>query len=143
MTDTRDTELKQRLEARRRELQQHLNVKLRDVRANHGHDGELVGAQDAAEASDSDLQQEIGMTLIEMTAEVLGRVDEALARLASGDYGSCVECQGEISPKRLTALPFALRCRECEELRENSERRTRQLSGRSSWLPRFDADSRD
>src|SRR6266516_5335152 len=99
MTDARYPELKRMLEVRRRELQRNLGAKRRDVRANNGHDGELVAALDTAEASDSDLQQDIAITVTEMTAEVLGRVDEALARLASGVYGSCVECDVDISQK--------------------------------------------
>ena len=144
MIDARYADLKQMLEVRRRELQRNLSVKLRDLGANNGHDRELVGALDAAEASDVDLQQEIGITLTEMTAEVLGRVNEALARLASGVYGLCVECNIEISEKRLTALPFAQRCRECEELREVGERRSLQFSaGRNNSSLRFDTDSGD
>jgi RNA polymerase-binding transcription factor len=144
MIDARYTELKRMLEVRRRDLQRSLDAKIRDLGANDGHDRERVGALDAAEASDSGLQEDIAITLTEMTAEVLGRVNEALARLASGVYGSCVECHGEISLKRLTALPFALRCRECEALRESGERRSRQFSaGRSHWLLRFDADSQE
>ena len=122
MIDPRYTELRQMLEVRRRDLQLNLGVKLRDLAANNGHDRELIGAVDAAEASDSDLHQDIAITLTEMTAEVMGRADEALARLAGGVYGSCVDCTEEISLKRLSAVPFALRCRDCEELREISER---------------------
>lgn len=144
MGNTRYKELKPMLEVRRRELHRALDAKRRDVRAISGQEGGLAGALDAAEASDSDLQQEIAITLTEMTAEVLGRVDEALARLANGGYGSCVECNGEISSQRLRALPFALRCRGCEEQREIGERRLRQSpAGRSHSLPRFDADWRD
>lgn len=144
MVDARYMELKRMLEIRRRELQRNLGAKLRDVRTSNGHDGDLVGALDAAEASDSGLQQDIAITLTEMTAEVLRRVDEALARLADGAYGSCVECNGEISLKRLTALPFAVRCRECEALHEIGEGRSRQFSaGRSDSLLRLDADSGD
>jgi DnaK suppressor protein len=143
MIDARYAKLKQMLEIRRRELQQNLDAKLRDVRANNGHDGEL-GALDAAEASDSDLQREIAISLTEMTAEMLRRVDEALERLTRGVYGDCAECDGEISLNRLMAVPFALRCRECEELREVDERRSRPLqSSRSNPFTRFDADSRD
>jgi len=119
-------------------------MKLRDLGKDNARARALVGPLDAAEASDSDLQQDIAVTLTEMTAEVLGRVDEALARLASGAYGSCVECDGEISLNRLTALPFALRCRECEELHEIDEGRSRQFSaGHSYSLPRLDTDCRD
>src|SRR5947209_19388228 len=133
MSDARYSELQEMLEIRRRELQRNLGVKLQNLGANNGHDRALVGPLDAAEVSDSDLQQDIAVTLTEMTAEVLGRVDEALARLASGAYGSCVECDGEISLKRLTALPFALRCRECEALHEIGEGRSRQFSAGHSY----------
>jgi RNA polymerase-binding transcription factor len=144
MTDTRYAELKQMLEVRRRELQRALGVKLREVRANNGHDGQLVGALDAADASNSELLQDIGITLTEMTAETLVRIDEALARIASGVYGLCAECNGEIPQKRLAALPFAARCRECEGLHEIGEGRSRQFSARrGASLPLFDAGFRD
>jgi len=43
-------------------------------------------------------------------------VDEALDRLASGDYGVCLECEEPIAPKRLRAIPWARFCLECQEL---------------------------
>ena len=144
MIDTRYAELKQMLGARRREQQRALDVKLREIRVNNGHDGQLVGALDAADASNSELLQDIGIALTEMTAEALVRIDEALARMASGVYGLCTDCNGEISPKRLAALPFAVRCRGCEELHEIDEGRSRQSSmRRSASLPLFDAGIRD
>lgn len=65
-----------------------------------------------------------------MKAETLNRIDEALARLESGTFGFCTECGQEISERRLRALPFALRCKECEEAREVAEQRERQLASR-------------
>jgi DnaK suppressor protein len=143
MSDMRYAELKRLLEIRRRELQEALNVKLREVRANNSHNAESAGALDAGDASNSELLQEIGITLTEMTAEALLRVDEALGRIANGVYGVCEECDGEISHQRLTALPFAVRCRECQELHEIGERRSRLSARRSSSLPLFVAGSRD
>jgi DnaK suppressor protein len=141
MIDARYEELKRVLELRREELQRNLVGKLADVRVNSGRDGKRPESQDEAEASDSDLQQEVGVILTEMTAEVLRRVDEALGRLASGVYGVCVDCNAEIPTKRLTALPFAVRCRECEELREAGTRRSRRLSTeRGNALPRLGGD---
>ena len=55
-----------------------------------------------------------------------GEALEALARLEQGNYGNCFDCGEEIAEKRLRALPFAVRCKDCEEARENAEQRERQ-----------------
>src|SRR5579862_8452273 len=103
MRTTRGTELKQMLETRHRELQFDLDAKLRDVRENSGYEGEVPGGLEASETSDVDLQQDIEIALLEMRAEALNHIQDALARLASGEYGTCAECGAEISQQRLTA----------------------------------------
>jgi DnaK suppressor protein len=144
MSKTRGTELKQMLETRRCELQADLDGKLRDVRKNSGYEGEILGGLDAAEASDVDLQQDIDIALLEMKTEALGHIQDALARLASGTYGQCAECGAEISQQRLTALPFALRCRTCEEEWETGTRQLRRLAERRARASLFiDAAPRD
>ena len=127
LTKTRYEELRQTLEARRRQLQGDLEMKLRDVRANGAYDGEARGGVDTAEHSNLELQQEIGISLMEMRSEALHRVTDAITRLANGAYGYCAECGAEISERRLEALPFAERCRECEAVHETSER-SRQIT---------------
>ncbi|MGE0815518.1 MAG: TraR/DksA family transcriptional regulator [Vicinamibacterales bacterium] len=119
------TELAEILRVRQRELQRALGVRLHDVRESHGHLGQVVNALDMADASNAELQQDIGIAMTELAADALARVDEALTRLASGAYGRCLDCEGEIAEIRLAALPFAVRCRECEELKEVYEARTR------------------
>jgi RNA polymerase-binding transcription factor len=47
-----------------------------------------------------------------------GQIDAALARIDAGEYGTCVDCEQEIDPRRLAALPDALLCAECAERRE-------------------------
>jgi RNA polymerase-binding transcription factor DksA len=42
----------------------------------------------------------------------------ALARLQSGAYGLCVDCNEAIAAARLQAQPFAIRCIDCQERRE-------------------------
>jgi DnaK suppressor protein len=44
----------------------------------------------------------------------------ALARLESGDYGTCADCADEIPAPRLQAQPFAIRCVACQERRERA-----------------------
>lgn len=125
MNDTRYAQLRQVLDARLRELERELRLKRRDVRANSGYDQEMRGRLDTAETADADLQQDIGITLVKMKVEALRGARDALARMASGEYGHCAECGGEIAEKRLKAFPLAVRCRACEDVCEIIERRSR------------------
>jgi RNA polymerase-binding transcription factor DksA len=45
-------------------------------------------------------------------------IDMALHRIESGNYGVCESCGGEISAKRLEAIPWTPLCRECAGARE-------------------------
>jgi len=129
MASARYAELKQILEERRREILNEVHEKMRDVRAI-GASGE--GVLDAAETSEADIQDEIELALIQMKSETLHKIEEALARLDQQTYGNCFECGDEISERRLRALPFAVRCKDCEEAREMAEQRERQMSQRRS-----------
>jgi DnaK suppressor protein len=42
-------------------------------------------------------------------------VRAALGRIAHGTYGKCLDCDEEISHKRLTAVPWATLCIVCQE----------------------------
>src|SRR5499426_1411922 len=126
---SRYSELKQMLEERRREIQAEVQGKMRDVRAA-GEVGKLNDVFDAVESSEADIQEDIEFALIQMKSETLNKINDALARLEHGDYGYCFECGEEIAEKRLRALPFAVRCKDCEEAREVAERRERQLASR-------------
>src|ERR1700694_5820431 len=109
MSKTRGTELKQMLETRRCELQSDLDAKLRDVRANSGYEGEMLGGLDAAETSDVDLQKDIDIALLEMKAEALGHVQDALARLARGAHGQGGEWGAGVSRQRPAARAGGVR----------------------------------
>src|SRR5262245_22493298 len=125
----RYNELKQMLLGRRRELQAQVQGKMRDVRAT-GEVTKLAEVFDAGESSEADIQEDIELALIQMKSETLNKVDDALSRLEHGDYGYCFECGEEIAEKRLRALPFAVRCKDCEEAKENAEQRERHLAQR-------------
>jgi len=47
------------------------------------------------------------------------KIDDALARIETGEYGLCTACGEPISLGRLHALPWARECVECAEQREN------------------------
>jgi DnaK suppressor protein len=119
---SRYEDLKRILEDRRREILSEVQGKIRDVRAE-GTQNKSNEVFDAAESSDADIQEDIEFALIQMKAETLNKINEALARLEEGAYGNCFECGDEIAEARLRALPFAVRCKDCEEAREMAAER--------------------
>jgi DnaK suppressor protein len=123
----RYNELKQMLEDRRRELMNEVQGKMRDVRTEGVKDREVL---DQGESSEVDIQEDIEFALIQMKSETLNKINEALRRLEDGTYGNCFECGEEIAQARLRALPFAVRCKDCEESRETAEQRERGMAQR-------------
>ena len=123
-TSSRYADLKKILEGRRNEILNEVQGRIRGVRTE-GSQNKLNEVFDAAESSDADIQEDIEFALIQMKAETLTKINEALARLEEGHYGNCFECGEEISEARLRALPFAVRCKDCEEAREVAAERER------------------
>jgi len=117
-------ELRKILEDRRREIVSEVQEKIKDVRAE-GASGMMHSVAEAGETATADIQDDIEFALIQMKAETLQKINEALTRLEEGVFGNCFECGEEISPKRLRALPFAVRCKDCEEAREVAAQRDR------------------
>jgi DnaK suppressor protein len=128
ITESRYQELKAMLEERRLELVREVHAKIRDARAENTHEHNVL---DEGETSDADIQEEIGFALIQLKSETLDRINTALRRISEGTYGICFECGEEIAERRLKALPFAVRCKDCEESREVAERRERMTARRN------------
>ena len=129
MNRDRYSELKRILEERRREIMGQVQGKIRDVRTE-GANNPNTGVLDAVESSEADIQDDIEFALIQMKSETLSKIEEALHRLEDGTFGYCFECGEEISERRLRALPFAVRCKDCEEARETAQQRERAVSQR-------------
>jgi DnaK suppressor protein len=134
---TRYIELKRMLEERQREIQAEVQGRMRDVRSEGSWGGKQNEVFDAVESSEADIQDDIEFALIQMKSETLNKINDALTRLEQGDYGNCFDCGAEIAEKRLRALPFAVRCKDCEEAREMAEQRERQLAARRNTSSLF------
>jgi DnaK suppressor protein len=132
----RYSELKRILEGRRLEIIAEVKDKMRDVRS----EGAVVprqGVRDEVESSEADIQDDIEFAVLQMKTETLNKVGEALLGLDIGTYGYCDECGEEISEQRLRALPFAVRCKNCEEAREGAQDRERIVDDRRSSVSVF------
>lgn len=134
--DERYEALKQMLLSRQRELRNELNGKIRRVR-DEGAQQER-GRLNPGDTSDVEIQDDLEFVLIEMKAETANKIGEALGRLEEGTYGLCFECGDQIAEPRLRALPFALRCKDCEETIEMAQQRDRGRSRRGSSAVGFE-----
>ena len=61
----------------------------------------------------------LGAALVSISAATVQSIETALRRLSAGTYGSCLDCDEEISPARLSALPFAEVCLDCQRRRDD------------------------
>ena len=108
---------------RRRELLNEIQSRVRFVRevgsSKDHHSSPL------AETVEPEPEDDLEFALIQMKSEMLETVNEAVRCFDAGAYGYCVDCGEVITSARLRAMPFAVRCRECEEARENEQHRER------------------
>ena len=115
--------IRRMLVGRRRELLAEIQSRARDVR-DEGTIGRNRGAH-AADTLEAEPEDDLPFALIHMKTELLARINEAVRQIDDGAYGVCGDCAQDISPSRLRAMPFAVRCRDCEEIREDARRSER------------------
>ncbi|MDR1677976.1 MAG: RNA polymerase-binding protein DksA [Deltaproteobacteria bacterium] len=62
------------------------------------------------------------LRLRERERMLLTKINEALERIETGDFGVCDSCGGDISIKRLEARPVTTLCIDCKKKSEAQER---------------------
>jgi RNA polymerase-binding transcription factor len=66
----------------------------------------------------ADLESAIEIAALEREVRELREIEAARLRLHEPDFGLCVDCEAEIPYTRLSANPAAVRCVDCQALRE-------------------------
>ena len=79
---------------------------------------DLEATQDPADMAANAYTKELLISMSANDRVLLGLIDEALARVESGDYGECVNCGEPILEKRLNAVPWARYCLRCQDMKE-------------------------
>lgn len=105
----------ERLEELRREHCEELKARLGQLRVALAP-ADAVEVNDVESLCDMSSSAGISAAIVEITSRTLRGIDSALERLESGHYGRCSDCGAEISAVRLRAMPFADRCRDCQDL---------------------------
>ena len=60
-------------------------------------------------------ERELAIRNVDRESGLLREVKAALRRIQDGTFGTCMECESAISPRRLLAVPWASRCIRCQE----------------------------
>jgi DnaK suppressor protein len=60
-------------------------------------------------------ERDLSIQNVDRELVLLRAVKAALKRIRDGDFGKCVECDSEIGPMRLAAVPWAPRCIRCQD----------------------------
>ena len=65
--------------------------------------------------------REMAITTLDRITLLLTDIRRALGRLGNGTYGVCQNCDQEINPKRLKAVPWTQYCLHCQEAADNHQ----------------------
>lgn len=127
--DRRQKMLREMLTRLRDETYERVSEFRRDQRDSQTQQGDEM---DVARLS---TDTETKANLIERAEERLRNIDQALARLERGNYGTCAECGESIPVERLMAVPFAIYCVDCQQKRHTPRFRgeTRMMPAEEPW----------
>jgi DnaK suppressor protein len=66
-------------------------------------------------------ERDLAIRNVDRESGLLRDVKKALLRIREGSFGPCIDCESEISPKRLAAVPWAERCIQCQEAADRDQ----------------------
>lgn len=96
-----------------------------------GRSRESIRIEQAADPVDMTLQaaeREMATQSLDRDAGLVRQLRSAIDRIEDGTYGICRECEEDISPKRLKAIPWAQLCIECQEAADGSAWKKRAIN---------------
>jgi len=70
---------------------------------------------DMADQATGNNEVHIELKLKQTDAKILQAIEDALARIGEGTYGTCRDCGEQIAAARLQAIPWTRVCIECKE----------------------------
>ncbi len=77
---------------------------------------------DETDLAASEVNQNLIFKLRDRERLLLSKIDEAMARIEDGTFGSCAECEEPIEVRRLEARPMSTLCVACKERQEHREK---------------------
>ena len=69
-------------------------------------------------------ERDLAICTADRESTLLREVRSTLRRIHDGTFGICLECESEISPKRLAAVPWASHCIQCQSAADRDKQRS-------------------
>lgn len=88
----------------------------------HSMQDETVNHPDPTDRASQETDMSLELRSRDRERKLIKKIDEALAKIDSADYGYCETCGVEIGVQRLEARPTATLCIDCKTLDEIRER---------------------
>jgi len=95
---------------------------LQTLRGSSEQNLDEIGPGDEVDIASTEIAQAALQKLGSREQKHLAKIDYALEKIESGEYGTCEECGEDIAPARLEARPITLYCIDCKTLQEQRER---------------------
>jgi len=76
---------------------------------------------DALDEVQNAAERELAIRNLDRESNLLRNVRAALRRIDEGEFGVCVHCEEEISPKRINAVPWTPYCIACQEAADKAQ----------------------
>jgi DnaK suppressor protein len=114
MTAEELEEVKQNLLKRKSELWQAISEDIEDD-AREGYQELVESIRDGSDRAMAEFEETTLWSYVKLKVREIENIEEALKRMETGKYGSCRSCGGWIRPDRLKVVPYAVRCRACQE----------------------------
>jgi DnaK suppressor protein len=94
------------------------------VRQLRNRDGIAIEkCPDALDEVQHATERELVIRNLDRDSDLLRNVRGALRFIAESNFGVCVRCEEDISPKRLAAVPWTPFCIRCQEIADRSQGR--------------------
>jgi DnaK suppressor protein len=126
MTEIDQKKFRRILEAKRQEIEQAIGRR------------EGLTVERTADALDEVRQAteaEVRIRNLDRESSLLHEIREALSRIEAGSFGICLNCEDEIKPRRLAAVPWTPLCIHCQTDAERNAQSPDQWEGSGAPLP--------
>ena len=109
-----------------------------EVQLNKATSGKALGdsirihlVADPVDMTQEAAERDVAVQLLDRESALVRRLRNAIDRIEDGSYGLCLQCEEEIAPTRLKAIPWAELCIRCQERAEG-------LASQRGGMPAFE-----